>query len=246
MRLTVLGCDGSWPGPGGACSSYLLEDASTSIWIDAGFGGYANLYRYREPSSLDAVVITHRHLDHCIDLAAMFGSLKYGESPSRRILVLAAAEVREELFRRGEPIDEIFDWRVIDEDQSFTIGSMTLSFSRTDHEPPTFAVLATVNDVTFAYSSDTGPCWSFDAFGKHIDVALCEAAFEPEQERGNSHLSARQAGMMSKAAGVGRLLLTHIRPNGDRDRARRDAMLTFGPNVELVERDKAYDIPPNN
>jgi ribonuclease BN (tRNA processing enzyme) len=66
--VTVLGCDGSYPGPGGAASGYLVQGGATRLWLDAGPGTFAALQRVVDPAAVDAIVLSHEHPDHWTDV----------------------------------------------------------------------------------------------------------------------------------------------------------------------------------
>ena len=68
LTVTVLGCDGSYPGPGGACSGYLVTCDGTNLWIDCGPGTLAAIQMHLRIEEIDAVLITHEHPDHWSDL----------------------------------------------------------------------------------------------------------------------------------------------------------------------------------
>ena len=81
--LTVLGCDGSWPGPGGAGSGYLVRAAGTSILLDAGPGTFAQLQQHADPGDITAVILTHVHPDHWTDLESFATWAGFGPGRER-------------------------------------------------------------------------------------------------------------------------------------------------------------------
>src|ERR1043165_4257898 len=79
IEITVLGCSGSYGAPaGGACSGYLVRAGGTTIWLDCGNGSFANLQQHARVEDLDAVVISHGHPDHCVDIYGLHVLYKYG------------------------------------------------------------------------------------------------------------------------------------------------------------------------
>ena len=112
FSLTVLGSDGSYPGPGGACSGYLLRSAGFATWMDAGPGTMANLQLHIPLASLDAVVVSHSHPDHWSDLEGLYVAMRY--FLERRGLPIYAPEGLRDLMR-GENRDGTLDWRVIED-----------------------------------------------------------------------------------------------------------------------------------
>ena len=95
---------------------------------------------------------------------------------------------------------------------------------------------------SLGYSADTGPEWSLEALGPRLDLALCEATFQRDQEGTAQHLSARQAGESARAAGAGRLLLTHVWPTVDRERSRLEGADAYGGPVDLAEPNERYEV----
>ncbi|MGZ4676947.1 MAG: MBL fold metallo-hydrolase [Acidimicrobiia bacterium] len=234
VELTVLGCSGSYGGTAhGACSGYLLRDGDTTIWLDCGNGSFVNLQRHLDPADLTAVVITHEHPDHCVDIYGLHVMLRYGIERGH-VPVFAPGGAADRLGALVEWGDT-FDWNAIDDGARTTIGSVALDFARTDHPPPTFGVHATSADGRrFVYSADTGPLWSVEAFGAGADLVLSEATYRHDDRRAPLHLSGRQAGEAARAAGAGRLVLTHVWPEIDPHIIREEGSEAFGNEVTMA------------
>lgn len=240
MRVTVLGCSGSFPGPGAACSGYLVETPHATVVIDLGSGTLANLQQHADLAGVDAIVLSHAHPDHWVDLSGLEVAYRYAKV-REGVPVYGTPQTR----RRAElllgELEPTFAWHDIADSSYATIGDLTLDFSATDHYVDTLAVLATAGGVRLAYSADTGPAWSFEAFGVPVDLAVCEATFLAEREdEGILHLSARQAGAMARAAGVQRLVLTHLEPGTDPDRSRAEGSSAFGGPVDVASEHAVY------
>jgi ribonuclease BN (tRNA processing enzyme) len=241
VRLTVLGCAGSYAGPGGACSGYLVQGGGVNLWLDAGPGTLANLQRHIEVDALDGIVISHAHPDHWVDLLPFHNVVRYIRKRSG-LPVWSPRRVRDLAEAVNGPLGHEVDWHVIDASSHVELGGLRLSFSRTDHPPETLAVRIDGDGVTLAYSADTGPGWSLSELGGGIDVALCESTLPVAAERTVQHLSGRQAGITATRAEVGRLLLTHVQPGVDGAQQLADARVTFTGPVELVETNASYEI----
>ncbi len=242
MKVTVLGCCGSYAAPGGACSGYLVQGGGVILWLDAGPGTLANLQRHIDLEDLDGVVLTHAHPDHWVDFLPYHNVIRYIRKRSG-LPVWSPRRVRELVEAVNGNLTHAVDWHVIDESSHVEAGGLRLSFARTDHGPETLAVR--VDDVaggSLGYSADTGPAWSLAELGRGLDAALVEATFPIEDEGRFQHLSARQAGLQATAAGVGRLLLTHIQPGLDPDRQVADARAVFDGPIEAVTTNATYEI----
>ena len=234
MELTVLGCSGSYNAPpAGACSGYLLRDGATTIWMDCGHGSFTNLQRQLDPGELSAVVITHEHPDHCVDVYGLHVLLRYALERSG-VPVFAPGGAEERLGTLAHWGDT-FDWHAIDDGARTTVGSIDLAFSRTDHPPPTFAVEAAGADGRrLVYTSDTGPGWSVDAFAPDAELVLSEASYEESDLRSPIHLSGKMAGAAARDARAQRLVLTHLWPRVDPAVVLAEGSEAFGDAVTLA------------
>jgi len=233
LTLTVLGCDGTYAGPGGACSGYLLRSGPTAVVVDLGPGTFANLQRHLDPADLDAVVLTHEHPDHWLDLPIMRNAFRH-VLDIRGVPVHGTAGTGRRARSVAGELAPNLDWRTLDADAVVEIGGLTLRFGRTDHGVETLAVRAEAAGRTLLYSADTGSAWQPGPLGDGVDLLLCEATFAPEHEDHSQHLSARQAGAYAAALGVGRLLVTHVPPVVDPDDQRRLAATAFDGPTEVA------------
>jgi len=238
LKLTVLGCSGSYPGPGGAASGYLVESDETRIWLDAGSGTLANLQRHIQLDELDAVVLSHEHPDHWADIEGFHIACKYFLE-REGFPVYAPAGLRDVTHDDTEPT---FYWHTVTDRDTAEIGDLRLTFSRTDHGPETLAVRIDGGGRTFGYSADTGPRWSVVALGSGLDLLLCEASFLRDREGSLQHLSARQAGTSAREARADRLVLTHLWPTVDPAQIQAEGTDAFGAPVELAAIDKEFDL----
>jgi ribonuclease BN (tRNA processing enzyme) len=235
VDLTVLGCSGSFGAPaGGACSGYLVRTAEAVLWLDCGNGTLANLQRHAAVEDVTAVIVTHWHPDHCVDLYGLHILLKYGLE--RQGLPVYAPEGTE--ARLGPLVDGdwggVFAWTAVGDGDATTVAGCGLRFSRTDHPPPTMAVELAADGKRLVYSADTGPGWSPAAFGPGADLVLSEASFQRHNELGRVHISARQAGEAARAAGARRLMLTHLWPGLDPTASVVEGSEAFGREVLLA------------
>lgn len=238
LSLTVLGCSGPYAPAGGACSGYLVDDGQTRLWVDAGSGTLANLQRHVPIDAVDAVFLSHEHPDHWTDLEGFFNVCRY---VARRegVPVYAPGGLRERTYTDTEPF---FDWHEVADGDRVRVGTLDVRFSRTDHGPETLAVRVDGDGRSLGYSADTGPGWSLEALGPGLDLALCEAAIPASEEGSLQHLSARQAGRTGAAAGVGRLLLTHLWPTLDPVASRAEGTEAFGGDVEVAAVNGRYEV----
>ena len=239
LSLTVLGRSGSYPGPGEACSGYLVRGAGATVWLDAGSGTLANLQRHVGLGDVDAVVLSHEHPDHWSDVEGYWVALTYGECRRSGVPVYAPSGVRERSSSRFEPT---FDWRVVGDGDVAAVGGLSLRFSRTDHRPETLAVRIDGEGGSIGYSADTGPGWTLSELGPGLDLALCEASYTSDKQGAPGHLTAAQAGATARHAGVGRLLLTHLWPTIDPARSEAEGTESFGRRVDIAATNEEYTV----
>jgi ribonuclease BN (tRNA processing enzyme) len=234
LTVTVLGCSGTYAGPGGACSGYLVRGGGATIVVDLGPGALANLQRHVTLGDVDAVVLSHEHPDHWMDLPILRNALRYvleqGDLP---VFGTAGTETLVRAVLGGDLAPTLL-WGTIDEASTLRFGDLAVRFSRTDHPVETLAVRVEVDGRSLLYSADTGPAWDPGAAGAGVDTFLCEASLRPEDEDTFEHLSGGQAGKLARAIGASRLVLTHVVPGVDAGRQAAAAATAFGGPVEVA------------
>lgn len=221
-QVIVLGGSGTFPAPGAACSGYLFRSATTNIWVDCGPGSFANLQRHIKPSEVNAIVLSHTHLDHVVDLFPFLYNIRYGpEATGPQGLPVYAPEGAAELLSSlGSPGDPTFggylDFRTITSTLIPDIGDFELRFWRTRHPVETYAVRLTTNSQAVAYTADTGSEASVSNFVWGANLLIAEASLQaPSKEMAAVHMTAQEAGEMATRACVSQLLLTHLVPGLD-------------------------------
>jgi ribonuclease BN (tRNA processing enzyme) len=235
ISLTTLGCSGSYGAPaGGACSGYLVRAGGATIWMDCGNGTLAALQREANVADLDAVVITHTHPDHCVDIYGLHVLNKYGLE-RLGLPVYAPVNAEHELAHlvRGD-WGGAFAWHPIEDGGTATVRDATLRFSETDHPVTTLAVEVSAADKRLIYTSDTGPKWSPEVFGPGADLLLSEASYLHDDIKVPIHLSARQAGEYGRETAARRLVLTHLWPMVDPVASAAEGSEAFGAPVTLA------------
>ena len=216
-----------------------MQYNETSIWLDAGPGSLAELQRHIDIEQIDAIVISHEHVDHWSDVEHLAVACRYIVP---RPPVPFYCEIDLTALMNIGPASSVLAWSRIGPDTELRIGAMALSFSRTDHPVPTLAVRVDAGGKSVGYSADAGPGWGLAALGPGLDLAFCEATHLADVEGTVPHMSARQAGESGRAAGVGRLVLTHQWPRVNKDSIRAEGAAAFGSPIELAEAGKRYYI----
>jgi ribonuclease BN (tRNA processing enzyme) len=246
VKLTVVGCAGSAPGPKSAASCYLVEHDGFRLVMDLGNGAFGALQGVADPSTIDAVFLSHLHADHCLDVAPFVVWHRYsGRATKAHVPLYApvAAERRLSLAYSddGDGITDVFDFVPVGPG-SFTLGPFEVTLVRTAHPIECYAIRLTVDGRSLVYTGDTGPCEPVIDLARGADVLLAEAAHPPGPGLPDGlHLTGREAGEHAAAAGVGRLLLTHIPAWVDEIGQLFAASAVFS-ETELVHAGATYDI----
>ena len=259
MKLTVLGCSGSGPGPDSPASGYLVRAGDTVVTLDLGNGTFGALQRHLDPFGLTAVLFSHLHPDHCADFSSLVVSRRYHPWPpydvtEHKLAVHAPVEAPERFAHAYAPsaaeraetdLTDAFTFSALADFGSAAIGELTLQVRAVDHPCEAYALRLEHAGRGIVYSGDTGPCTSLVELARGADMLLCEATWPHtglwDEPPPGVHLSGRQAGEVAAKAEVGRLLLTHVAAWYDRDAILAEARETFAGPVELVEPGTTYE-----
>lgn len=243
VSVTVLGCSGSFAGPGEACSGYLVRSPGATVVVDLGSGTLANLQAHVDLGDLDALVLTHVHPDHWTDLPILRNAMRYVLG-LEGLAVFGTAATREAAAALISEFAPTLAWTTIDETSTVTVADQHLRFSRTDHPVETLAVRIDAAGRSLLYTADTGPRWSPAALAGGVDLAICEATMPGDGGHGRTpvHLTGREAGALARAAGAARLVVTHVTPGLDDDAQGRDAAEAFGGPVEVARTNATFAV----
>ena len=241
MQLTVLGSSGTFTSAGQVCSGYLLRTAHATVLVDAGNGSTANLHRIIDIAELDAVVISHKHADHCVDLIGLHHAARARGDEARGVRLYChptVGELMADLTSREAPyvFEDSFDLHYVQAGDQFSVGDVRFRLFESVHPVPTFSVRMESQGQVLTYSADSAGGQQLVEAAQDADLFLCEATWQGEMavHPGGIHLTAREAGRIATAAGVRRLMLTHIAGNLDREVSRAEAAETWDGDVELA------------
>jgi len=264
VRVTVLGKSPSWQDAGGACSGYLVEEADTSLLLDCGNGVFAKLRRHLDYVDLDAVVLSHLHADHFLDLVPYAYALTYAprqqpvpvhtwpgtDAPARP--ALHAPPGARETFRRvvgawgnENLIENAFDLREYDPAEELAVGSLRLRFCEVPHFVQTCAIeLCSGNGSgRFVYGADSAPNEKLVAFADGADLLMVEGTLpRPEREGPRGHLTPAEAGEHAARARAGRVVITHVSDELGDEWARAEAERGYGGTVEVAREGAVYEL----
>ena len=254
MRLTIVGCSGSYPGPDSPASCYLLEadvgdGPDKRVWrilLDLGNGALGQLHNYVDPLSIDAVLISHHHADHCLDLCGYYVMRKYHPTgPQPPIPVWGPTGTADRLARAYElPLDpgmrEEFSFQ--EYDGPFSIGPFSIVPIPVEHPVEAYGLRITAGSSTLGYSGDTAMCDGLDRVAADVRLFLCEASFRDiDDNPPGIHLTGVDAGVVASRARASRLVITHIPPWFDQGEMLAEARTAFSGPIELAKAGSTYE-----
>jgi ribonuclease BN (tRNA processing enzyme) len=240
MRLTVLGAGPAYTDRQDASgAAYLVTDGVTSLLLDLGHGSFARLFPHIDPAALDAVVVTHLHPDHFIDLVPMRHYLRYEFEPPRRVRVIGPADLDRRLDAlHAEPgfTAEALDTERLGETVR-SIGTLTLESRLVTHTDESYAVRVSAEGggPGLVYSGDCGRAADLTPLVRAGDTLLVEAAFGADPvPPGVLHLDGPAVGQLAADTRAGRVLLTHLLSGHDPDAAVESVTAIYHGSVSFV------------
>jgi len=231
VKLTIVGCAPAYTSrPGRVSSCYLVEHGQTSLVFDLGQGAFSELSRYRAPDSVSAVVISHLHADHCVDLIPLRHFVKF-ERGGRGPALYGPAELRSRFgkFQADPDFLAEFDGGQLEEG-SFTIGELQVEARRVTHIPDSFAFRVSPSEGSgpgFVYSGDCAVWQDLLPLIMPADTLLSEAALGAGRDEGGPHMTSAEAALAASAGGASRLFLTHVLDRNDEAEALHAARAVF-------------------
>ena len=264
MKITVLGKSPAWQDAGGACSGYLVEDAGTTLLLDCGNGVFAKLRERCDYTDVDAVLISHLHADHFIDLVPYSYALLLTprqqpvpvaghpgtDDPARPRLITPPGSLqtyRNVVGSWGDEalIEQAFELEEYDRDSVVEVGSLTARFAEVPHFVLTHAVNLTSSEGggRFTFGADCRPCEELVEVARDTDLLFVEATLpRPERTGIRGHLTPEEAGDHARRAGAKRVVLTHISDELDAEWAREEGSRAFGAEVEVARAGDTFEV----
>jgi len=262
LRLTVLGKSPSWQDAGGACSGYLIQTEATNLLLDCGNGVFGKLREHLDYTEVDAVVLSHMHADHFLDLVPYSYALTYApkqqpvpvhtwpgtDDPARPRLIAPPDATR--ILRRvvgswgnEDLVENAFELSEYAAGDTVQVGDVAATFHPVPHFIDTFAINLTEDGSKLSYGADTRPGEELIEVARDADLLLCEATLpRPERTGVRGHLTPAEAAEHAKAAGAKRLVLTHISDELGDEWALEQAREIFKGPLEVAREGATYEI----
>lgn len=255
MRLTIIGCSGSYPGPQSPASCYLVqtehEGRTWSILLDLGNGALGTLHRHLAADQLDAVVLSHLHPDHCADLTGLYVVRHYDPQSGDRVRlpVYGPAGTDDRIARMygvegPQPVDDVFDFRVIRDREPLEVGPFRVVPMLVNHPVEAYGLRVEADGAVLSYTGDTDACPALTELHRDATLVLSDSAFVDGRDTASGvHLSGGRAAQAAvDAGGVQRLMLTHIPAWNDPEVCRAQAAAVWPGEVELARPEATYEL----
>ncbi len=248
MRLTVLGASGTWPNPDTATSGYLVQQDGFNLWMDAGTGTLANLQHHIDLAEIDAIVISHEHPDHFVDLYPCFYAWHYGELGRPGLPVFVPLDFTQKLADVVSIDSQVvmrtaFAFTEVAPGESFDAGPFRIKTEPMAHLGlPALGFRVQSDGLVLAYTGDTGPTHHVEDLARNADLMLTEATWQDRDDLLPFHLSSRQAAIHAREAGVSELVLTHIWPTLDHDVSKTQAAEEFDGPIDTAVEGAAFEV----
>jgi ribonuclease BN (tRNA processing enzyme) len=261
MRITVVGSSGSVPGPSSPASCYLVEaqgvdgDGEPRTWrvaLDLGSGALGALQRYVDPMTLDAVLLSHLHADHCLDLCGLYVMLKHspvGPRPRHRVAVWGPSGTAERMARAYDlppapGMNHEYDFAEWSHTVPVVIGPFTVTPMRVNHPVEAYGLRVEAGGHALAYTGDTDACEALKPLCHNASLMLADAAFiDGRDHTAGIHLSGRRAAEAAvEAGGVQRLVLTHQPPWNDAEIVLGQARAVWDGPLDVAAPGAVYDL----
>lgn len=259
MKLTVVGCSGSFPGPDSPASCYLVtacdEDREWRIVLDLGNGAFGALQRHVNPFDLDAVFLSHLHPDHCVDVLSLYVHRKYHPTRTGSVATLpvhgpsTSARDLESMFHGAQEggLTTQLDIRAVSDGRRIDVGPFQITPYAVNHPVEAYGYRVEAGGRVLAFTGDTDATPALRPLLRGADLALMDCAFvDGRDDLRDVHLSGSRAATAAQEAGVrGRVVLTHLPAWNDPDVCLAQARSVWAGSPDLlgvVEADAVYDV----
>ena len=250
MKIIILGNQASFPKAARHHVSFIVSDGETNLLVEMGPGTCSRFQEYVPLPEITAVLISHAHQDHLLDLfifaygVYMYNYLQRGKYSPRIFLPSHAVSVVEAIAKDLDIEKYVKSLSLIPIEKEFRIGELTIKTHPSNHFIPTVAFrIEDSYGKSVTYTSDTGYTEDLIDFARDTDLLIAEATLKKEDETPHlKHLSGRLAGLLAKKSMAKRLLLTHLWYEYDENEILHEAKQVFDGKVEIAQEGKIYTI----
>lgn len=237
-RLTVIGSAGTHSSAERVCSGYLISHEGTNLLLDMGPGALHNLCKVIDLADLDAILVSHMHPDHFLDLYGLQYALRFHPDqpgpipvygPSDMYGMIAAILPQESV----EKMADLLRFHAVSAGDVLTVGTLRTELFAMNHPMECLGSRTTAGDVVIAFTGDTAPTAQITPLARDADLFLCDATWMESQRPipTDVHCTGLEAGQAAAAAGARRLLITHVSPYNDPDAVAEEAAKAFDGDI---------------
>lgn len=245
QSLRIVGCRAGSPLHNQPASGSILRTERGSVLFDCGPGVLVNLTD-EEVANLQAVVITHRHADHCLDLMALAYRLLF-PAPKKPLPLIGPPSLQamidgyDALFgipslpTLHRPISTAFTFTPVTPGQEFVIKGFGKFATCLMHHPiETMAVKSL--DYRFAITADGAYTDVLQTFCNGCDLLVSEATYPDGNGRhieAHGHMTAMQCAQLAELANVQRLVVSHLSDPADSENTMKIVTQYFSKEAVL-------------
>lgn len=236
MKLTVLGFLGGYPANGNATSSYLLESAGYHLLIDCGSAALLSLEEVFDPLKLDGLILTHYHHDHTADVGVLQYYWQLHEQRYHQAVLPIYGHSLDKINFEGLTWPKSTKGVAYDPEKQLTVGPFAISFLKMHHPVPAFGLRIVEKETgrVLVFTADTAYFQEIADFADQADLLMADTNFFAAKTGTKWHMTTTESGRLAKAAGVHKLLLTHLPAEGDLQQLKREAQDAAGSQVETI------------
>ena len=236
LKLTVLGCRGAYPNKDEGCSGYLFQKDGVNLLIDCGSGVVSSLQNYIELGELDSIILSHYHADHFSDISVLQHGVMIDSIINKTNKNLPIYGHQEDGLFTNLSYKTYTTGKTYQENSQLKLGPFKVSFLKTKHSVPCYAVQINSRDKKVVYTADTAYFEELVSFSQNADILLAESSLYPDYDgQKMGHMNSTDTANLAKNAGVKKLLLTHLPNYGDNGELLEDAEKYFKGEVYLLK-----------
>lgn len=238
MKLTVLGCNGPFPAPGGATSGYLVQAGETCIQLDMGSGVLSAMTGYTAPETLTALILSHWHYDHACDVLPLLYRL---EAMGKPLHIYAPVDEKSPI-RQAVMQCSMATLHDIAPGDELNLNGVQVQVFKARHPVPAVMLRLTNGASTLCYTGDTNTVEGLETFAQGADLLLADGLFTTDLWAENKpHLSAAQVAQLAKDADAAQVIITHTNPTIDPETLLKEAR-SVRQDAKLAERFRCYQV----
>lgn len=243
MKLTVLGSGTIFSGPERKTSSYLVRGSTSDLLIDCGFCALKQLQKVFDPLKIHNFFLTHLHLDHCLDLAAIIAykreALYWKASTDKSQLNVFGPKGLKEFYsylKSAFPLISDVSFRIelkVLENSELKLFGFRVKSKPVRHRVNALAYRIEEDGKSIVVSGDTGYCEEIIEISENADLLVLECSMPSEMER-DYHLTPKQCGLIASKAKPKTLLLSHFYPAVEKTNILREVKENFNGKILLA------------